>query len=74
MEEVEQKMSKNSSILSKYAGGPASGGAGTAYEGLAAAMAAELMIGFWFGIGVILAVKMVQRLEYCIEELISRKC
>ena len=43
------------------------------YEGLAAAMAVELMIGFWFGIGVILAVKMVQSLEYCIEELISRK-
>ena len=35
------------------------------YGGLAAAMAAELMIGFWFGIG--------QSLEYCIEELIRRK-
>ena len=57
---MELKMSKNSSTLSKY-------------EGLAAAMAAELMIGFWFGIGVILAVKTVQSLEYCIEELISRK-
>ena len=43
------------------------------YEGLGAAMAAELMIGFWFGIGVILAVKMVNSLDYCIEELISRK-
>ena len=41
--------------------------------GLGAAMAAELMIGFWFGIGVMLAVKMVQSLEYCIEELISRR-
>ena len=40
---------------------------------LRAAMAAELMIGFWFGIGVILAVKMVSSLEDCIEELISRK-
>ena len=39
------------------------------YEGLAAAMAAELMIGFWFGIGAILAIKMVSSLE----ELISRK-
>ena len=39
------------------------------YEGLGAAMAAELMVGFWFGIGVILAVKMVNGLE----ELISRK-
>ena len=44
------------------------------YEGLGAAMAAELMIGFWFGIGAILAVKMVNGLDYCIEELISRKC
>ena len=41
------------------------------YEGLGAA---EIMIGFWFGIGVILAAKMVYSLEYCIEELISRKC
>ena len=52
---MEQKMSKNSSTSSKY-------------EGLAAAMAAELIIGFWFGIGVILAVKMVNSLE----EIISR--
>ena len=43
------------------------------YEGLGAVMAAELMIGFWFGIGAILAVKTVQSLENCIEELISRK-
>ena len=57
---MEQKTNKNSSTSSKY-------------EGLAAAMAAELMIGFWFGIGVILAVKTVQSLECCIEELISRK-
>ena len=41
---------------------------------LKAAMAAELMVGFWFGIGVILAAKMVHSLEYCIEEVISRKC
>ena len=27
------------------------------YEGLGASMAAELMIDFWFGIGVILAVR-----------------
>ena len=39
------------------------------YEGLGAAVAAELMIGFWFGIGAILAIKMVNSLE----ELISRK-
>ena len=43
-------------------------------EGLEVAMAAELMIGFWFGIKVILAAKMVHSLEDCIEELISRKC
>ena len=58
-------MEQKTSTLSKSEGG---------YEGLAAAMAAELMIGFWFGIGIILAVKMVQSLEYCIEEIISRKC
>ena len=44
------------------------------YASLGAAMAAEIMIGFWFGIGVILAVKMVNSLEDCIEEPISRKC
>ena len=38
------------------------------YEGLGVAMAAELMIGFWFGTGVILAAKMVHSLEYCIEK------
>ena len=31
------------------------------------------MMGFWFGIGVMLAVKTVDNLEYCTEELISRK-
>ena len=36
------------------------------YAGLGAAKAAELMIGFWFGIGVVLAVKMLESLEYCI--------
>ena len=43
------------------------------YEGLGAVMAAEIMIGFWFRIGAILAVKMMNSLDYCIEELISRK-
>ena len=38
------------------------------YKGLGAAMAAELMIGFWFEIGIILAVKMVNGLDYCTEE------
>ena len=40
------------------------------YEGLAAALTAELMISFWFGIGVVLAVKMLESPEYCT----SRKC
>ena len=31
------------------------------------------MVGFCFGIGLILVVKTVNNLEYCIEELISRK-
>ena len=43
------------------------------YEGLGAAMAAELIIVFWFGIDVILAVKMMNGLDHCIEELINRK-
>ena len=33
------------------------------YEGLRAAMAAELMIGFWFGTEAILAVKMMNSLD-----------
>ena len=71
---MEQKTNKNLSTSSKYARG-----AGTAYEGHGtqqgaaykglAAMAAELITGFWFGIGAILAIKMVDSLE----ELISRK-
>ena len=40
---------------------------------LKATMAAELMVCFWFGIGVILSAKMMHSLEYCIEELINRK-
>ena len=36
-------------------------------------MVAELMIGFWFGIGVILAVRMVDNLDHCIKELINNK-
>ena len=50
VKQVEQKTNENSLISSKY-------------EGLAATMAAELMIGFWFGIGAILAIKMVSSLE-----------
>ena len=43
------------------------------YEGLGSGMAAELMIGFWFGIKVILVIRMVNSLDYCIKELMSRK-
>ena len=39
------------------------------YGGLGAAIAAELMIGFWFGIGVILAVGVVDGLNHCIGAL-----
>ena len=41
---------------------------------LGAAMATAIVIGFWSGIGVIFAAKMVHNLEDCIEELINRKC
>ena len=37
------------------------------YTGLGAAITAELMIGFWFGIGVILAVGVVDSLNYYVE-------
>ena len=58
---------KNLSTSSKSDGGTQ---APRPYAGLGAAIAAELMIGFWFGIGVVLAVKTLESLEYCI----SRKC
>ena len=40
---------------------------------IGAPLAAELMVGFWFAVGAILAVKIMNGLDYCIEELISRK-
>ena len=36
------------------------------YAGLGPAIAAEVMIGFWFGIGVILAVGVVDSLNHCV--------
>ena len=36
-------------------------------------MTSELIIGFWFGIGVILAIRIVDSLDYCIEVLMSNK-
>ena len=41
------------------------------YAGLGSAMAAEVIIGFWFGIGVILAVRIVDSLDYCVEVPVS---
>ena len=38
------------------------------YEGLGYTMAAVLMIGFWFGVGVILSIRMVKSL------LLLKKC
>ena len=57
VKQVEQKTNKNFLTSSKY-------------EGFAAAITAELMIGFWFKVGVVLAVKTLESLEYCIR----RKC
>ena len=57
MEEQVKQVEKKTNLLTS-----------SKYVGLAAAMAAELMIGFWFGIGAILAIKMVNNLE----ELIKR--
>ena len=56
VEQVEQKTNKNLSTLGKY-------------TGLGAALAGELMVGFWFAAGTVLAIKMVNSLQ----ELISRK-
>ena len=41
------------------------------YEGLGAAMAADLIISFWFGVGFILAVRIVNSLDYCVKALMS---
>ena len=41
------------------------------YEGLGAAMPAGLIIGFWFGIGLISAVGVVDGLNYCVGVLMS---
>ena len=43
------------------------------YADLGVAMAPELMIGFWFGIGVILAIGVVDSLNYCVGALMSSK-
>ena len=43
----------------------------TKYAGLGVAIAAELMVGFWFGVGVILAIGVVDGSNYFIGELMS---
>ena len=43
----------------------------TKYTGLGAAIAAELMIRFWFGVGVTLAVGVVDGLNYCVGTLMG---
>ena len=59
MEQVEWKMSKNLSTLSKCE--------------VIGSFIGMGMVGFCIGIGLILAVKTVNNMEYCVEELISRK-
>ena len=63
MEQVEQKTSKNSTTSSK---------SGAAYEVIGSFIGMG-MVGFCFGIVVILVVKTLNSLECCIEELTSRK-
>ena len=43
------------------------------YTALGAAITAELMIGFWFGVGIMLAVGIVDGLNYCTGGLMSKK-
>ena len=43
------------------------------YKGLGSTAAAKLTTGFWFGIGVILAVRIVRNLDHCVETLMSSK-
>ena len=43
------------------------------YEGLGVTIAAKLIIGFQFGIGVILGFRMVDNLNHCIEVLMNNK-
>ena len=60
MTDLRKKTNKRPAILSKYAG-------------LGAAIASELMIGFWFSVGVILAIGVVDSLSHFIAALKSGK-
>ena len=62
----------NTELRKEMSEQPATGNAPLSkYTGLGAAITAELMIGFWFGIGVILAVGVADGLNYCIRSLMS---
>ena len=56
--EMRKEMSEQPTTSSKYAC-------------LGAAITAELMIGFWLGVGVILAIGVVDSLNYCVGVLTS---
>ena len=45
----------------------------TKHAGLGSAIAAELMFGFWFGIRVVLAIRVADGLNYCVGALTSNK-
>ena len=67
------KQVDNTELRKEMSEKPATGNASQSrYAGLGAAITAELMIGFWFGIGVILAVGVTDGLNYCIGALTSR--
>ena len=59
------KMEEPTDLTSKKPSAP------SRYAGLGAAITAELMIGFWFAVGVILAVGVVDGLNHCVEVLTS---
>ena len=80
MEQVEQKTNKNLSTFSKFTGCTLLMESHSMVSGCRAPGAYEVigpfigmgMVGFCFGIGLILVVKTVNNLEYCIEELTGR--
>ena len=58
----------NTELRKEMSGKPATP---SKYAGLGAALTTELMIGFWFSIGVILATGVADSLNYCIGALTS---
>ena len=60
----------NAELFKDMSEQPATGNASPIkFAGFGAAITAELMIGFWFGVGVILAVGVVDGLNYFIGKL-----